>query len=141
MSLEQMVHRLEEQLAALGRRLWQPSPASLLREEIDTVAEELRQAREALARAENEQEMRDHRAQESQNRIHSLTGQIKFYVQHDQTELAWAQALELDRLRLLLAEDRAALPRLGQTCWSLQFRARQIERRLTALQEKLASRS
>jgi phage shock protein A len=138
MSLEEMVHRFEERLATLGRRLWRPSPESLLREEIETVAQELQEAQAALARTQAEQEMRDRRTQESQSRIAVLTGQIKAYVQRGQSDLAWALALELDRLRQLLVEDRAALPKLSQTCWSLQFRARQIERRLAGLQEKQA---
>ena len=42
-----------------------------------------------------------------------------------------------DNARQALVEDRAALPRHEQACWSLQFKLRQLERKAARLEEQL----
>ena len=48
---------------------------------------------------------------------------------------AMRQALELDRLRRELDEDRAEVARLEHAAWCLEFRLRQLDRQLARLSE------
>jgi phage shock protein A len=140
MTLEQLVHSVESRLLEMGRYLLRPDPRSQLREDIDKLAEELRQRHQALARARDEWEATRRRAHDNRTAATLLPPQIQACVRRGQTEDAWRFALELDRVRETLAADQAALPRLEQMCWSLQFLIRQLERRLARLQEQLPAR-
>jgi hypothetical protein len=50
------------------------------------------------------------------------------------------QALELDRLRRELDEDRTEVARLEHAAWCLEFRLRQLDRQLARLSEGLPRR-
>jgi hypothetical protein len=140
MTLEQLVHTVESHLAAMGRYLLRPDPRSQLLEDIDKLAEELRRRHQALARAREEWEAARRRLHDNRTAATLLPPQIQACVRRGQTEDAWRFALELDHARETLAADQVALPRLEQTCWSLQFLIRQLERRLARLQEELSPR-
>ena len=140
MTLEQLVHDVESHLFNLGRQLLRPDPRTQLREELDSVAEQLGARREALARSGEEREAARRRLHDNQTAATLLPGQIQAYLRRGDTEEAWRCALELDRARQAVAEDRAALPRLDQVCWSLQFTVRQLERRLARLREQVPPR-
>ena len=140
MSLEQLVHHVESRLVGLGRRLLRPDPRTQLQEEIDEVLDELRQRRQALARSVQERDAARRRLSDNQTAAVLLPSQIESCVRQGRADQAWKYALELDEARRALAEDRDALPRLDQTCWSLDFLIRQLERRLARLRDKLPAR-
>jgi chromosome segregation ATPase len=137
MSLEELVHDVESRLADIGRRLIQPGPKTLLQEEIDTLARELEARRAALARAKAERDATARRILDGHSSVRRLTALVEHHVRRHEHDQGWQYALELDRARQALAEDRAALPRHEQACWSLQFKLRQLERKLARLEEQL----
>ena len=138
MSLEEIVHRVEARLFGLGRVAIQADPASDRREEIDlTVAEQSRLIAE-LERAQTRCEEVRRQANDRQAQAALLPSLIESSFRRGKAAQAMRQALELDRLRRDLAIDQEALPRLEQACWSLEFRLRQVERRLQRLRDALA---
>jgi hypothetical protein len=137
MSLEEVVHEVESRLADIGRRLLQPGPKTLLQEEIDAVGRELEARRAALARAKDERDATARRILDNHASVRRLTTLVEHHVRRHEHDQGWQYALELDRARQGLAEDRAALPRHEQACWSLQFKIRQLERKLARLEEQL----
>jgi hypothetical protein len=137
MSLEELVHDVESRLADIGRRLLQPGPKALLQEEIDSVGREVEARRAALARAKAERDATARRILDNHSSVRRLTALVEHHVKRREHEESWQYALELDRARQALAEDRAALPRHEQACWSLQFKLRQLERKLARLDEQL----
>jgi hypothetical protein len=137
MSLEELVHDVESRLADLGRRLLQPGPKALLQEELDALRLELNARRSALDRAKEERDATARRILDNHSSVRRLTALVEHHVKRREHEQGWQYALELDRARQALAEDRAALPRHEQACWSLQFKIRQLERKAARLEEQL----
>jgi hypothetical protein len=135
--LEQLVHTVESGLADLGRRLWQGSPHERLLDEIDRLTLELRERHAELARSRTELAGIKRRLRDNPSEAALLHSRVETALRNRQSEQAWRWALELDQLRQTLACDQEASPRLEQTCWSLQFLIRQLERRLARLQEQL----
>jgi CII-binding regulator of phage lambda lysogenization HflD len=135
--LERLVHTVESSLLDLGRRLCQPSPREQLRDEIDRLTAQLRQREAELTRARMDLAALKRRLRDNPSVAALLPSHIELAVRNHQPERAWRYALELDQLRHSLAADQEASPRLEQTCWSLQFLVRQLERRLDRLSEQL----
>ena len=137
MSLEQLVHQVEARLAEVGRRLLQPSPRQVLEAQIEELTEELAARQADRDRSEQECEAARRRLEENPPAAALLPSQIESSLKRGKHAQAFRQALELERLRRTLAEDQAALPRLEQTCWSLDFHVRLLQRRLARLREEL----
>jgi chromosome segregation ATPase len=135
--LEQIVHSVESQLAALGRTLWRGDPQADLREDVLQASDDLRGRHGALTRCRAEIETLRKRIADNQAAVVLLTSQIQLSMMNRASAEAWKQALELDKARQQLTADQIALPRKEQLCWSLEFKVRQMERRLAALQAKL----
>jgi phage shock protein A len=133
--LERMVDTLESSLADLGRRLWQPSPRERVQEEIERLTLELRERHEELARSRTELAALKRRLRDNPTTAAQLHSRIETAFRARQPEQTWRWALELDQLRQSLAADQEACPRVEQTCWSLQFLIRQLERRIARLQQ------
>ena len=70
----------------------------------------------------------------------ALPGQIESSFRRGKSSQALRQALELERIRRELAADRAELPKLEQTIWSLSFDLRLMRRRLARIREQLSGR-
>jgi hypothetical protein len=134
---EQLVYTLESRLVQLGQFLWRPDPRTRLREEADRLSELLQQRQALLSRGQEELDTLRRRLTRNRTSAVLLEAQIESCVHRKVPEQAYPHALELDKVRESLAEDEAALPRLEQRCWSLQFQARQMERRLARVQEEL----
>ncbi len=135
--LEHLVYSLESRLLQLGQLLWQPDLRSRRQEEADRLTEQLQQRHTLLSRSQAELELIQRRLNSNRTAAVLLTAQIESCVHRRVPLQAYPQVLELDRIRQILAEDEAVLPRLEQRCWSLQFQVRQLERRLARLQEEL----
>jgi hypothetical protein len=140
MTLEQLVQRVETRLLDLSRRLWKPDPLGPFREEVAGAADEVRRHRATLTRCQDDLAETRRRLTYNQTAVALLTSRIEACLQKGTPERAWQYALELDKLRKAAAEDQALLPKQEQACWSLEFKLRQLERRLTVLQEELAGR-
>ena len=137
MSLEELVHDVESRLADLGRRLLQPGPKALVQEEADALGRELEARRAALGRAKAERDATARRILDNHSSVRRLTALVEHHVKRHEHDRGWQYAMELDRARQALAEDRAALPRHEQACWSLQFKIRQLERKVARLEEQI----
>jgi chromosome segregation ATPase len=137
MKLEQLVHDVEARLTDLGRRLLGPGPREQLREELEAFVAEIAGRRAALKLHRAERDAVRARLRDGEAAVALLPAQIESSVRRGKASQAVRQALELDRLRQQVAEDRAGLPRLEQTCWSLQFHLRVLERRLTRLEDRI----
>ncbi len=135
--LERMVETLEANLADLGRRLWQPSTRERLQEEIERLTLEMRERHEELSRSRTELANLKRRLRDNPTAAALLHSRIETAFRPRQPEQAWRWALHLDQLRQSLASDQEACPRMEQTCWSLQFLIRQLERRIARLQQQL----
>jgi hypothetical protein len=101
------------------------------------LAEQEESLHAAVARHEDELEAARARRAEAAARLEAnaeaaalLPSRIEDSVRRGKSSQAMRQALELERLRRELADDRDELPRLEQTIWSLEFRLRQLRRRL-----------
>lgn len=140
MTLEQLVHQVESSLAGLARALWRPDPVAELREEIAQVVRDLRDRQAALARVQSARSAGEARRRHNQTSAVPLPSQIRFALHQGQGDQAWQQALELDRIRQELAEDREALPRLEREESGIQFHIRLLENRLRRLQDQLPPR-
>ena len=138
--LERLVHAVESGLMDLGRRLSQPSPREQMQDEMDRLTGELRECHAEFSRSRNELAAMKRRLRDDPTVAALLHSRIETAMRSRQSEQAWRIALELDRLRQSLTSDQETCPRLEQTCWSLQFLIRQLERRLARLQERLYSR-
>lgn len=134
--LEQLVHTIESSLFGLGRHL-QLSPREQLQEDTERLIAQLHQRRAELTHARIELAAAKRRLRDNPTVAVLLHSRIEMALRNRQPEPAYRCALELDQLRQTLAVDQKACPRLEQTCWSLHFLIRQLERRLARLQEQL----
>lgn len=74
---------------------------------------------------------------EQEGRARGLESRVRVYLHVADRTNAWRGALELDRLRHTLDQDRARLQRCRQTCQAQRARVRQLEEQLdTFLFEK-----
>jgi hypothetical protein len=137
--LEDLVHNVEANLWNLGRVLWPTDPQTQRHEEAQRVAAELRRCQEALRQAGNDRAAAQRRLKGNRDLIERLPALIQRCLRDKQSEDAWRHALALDRARQEIEADEAAVPRLGQVCWSLRFQVRQLERRLGLLRQRLAT--
>ena len=134
MTIEEVVRSVENRLMDLGHRLFTADAGEQLQDTVDSVRRELAVRRAELQRLEAERDAVRERLQASESVVALLPSSIQSSFRRGKASQAWRQALELDRARRTLAENRRALPRLDQVCWSLGFLVRQLERHLRRLQ-------
>jgi hypothetical protein len=80
------------------------------------------------------------RVKDNEEAAAHLPGEVASSLRRGKPAQAMRQALELDRLRRELDADRAELARLEQATWCLEFRLRQLDRRLERMSEGLSRR-
>ena len=137
MTLESIVYTLEEQLRLLGRQLVAADPHAPVQEEIDRLNEEEHTLERGLKRWQLDLLAARKQLNDRQMTAALLTTQIQTSLYQGQGADAYRLALDLDQLRQQIAQESALLPRLEQTCWSLQFRIRQLRRLRDDLRKKL----
>lgn len=135
--LEQWVHSVESGLRELGRQLLRPDPREQVRDEMDRLLAQLRERRAELDRARLELAAMKRRLRDNPTEAALLHSRIESAIRVRHLAEAYRYAIELDQLRQTLTSDETACPRLEQTCWSLQFLLRLLERRIARLQENL----
>jgi hypothetical protein len=73
------------------------------------------------------------RLAEREQRARELEARVGVYLHISDRTKAWGHALELDRLRNTLAQDRARFQRVRQSCQTQRARVRQLEEQLDTL--------
>jgi hypothetical protein len=134
--LEELVLEVEARLLDLGRSLWPADRLARDEAEGERLAAALGDCQQALRRACTDRAAAQRRLRANRELLRHLPSVIRRCLQRGQHPDAWQHALALDRARQETVEDEAALPRLGQLSWSLQFRSRQLQRRLGRLREQ-----
>lgn len=137
MLLEDVFHRVEAGFEDLGRFLFKPDPQAALRRDIADLTRELQERHETLRTARRKLKDAQRRLEENQQTIVLLQSRIEAAVKRDDGSRAWHLALEVDRMRQEVAQDRERIPRYEQTVWSIEFKVRQQVRELARLQERL----
>jgi len=137
MLLEDVFHRIEAGLEEMGRCLFKPDPQAALRQEIAVLTHELRERHDTLRSARRKLKDARRRLDENQQAIVLVQSRIEQAVRRNDGSQAWHLALEVDRMRQEIAQDRERLPRYEQTVWSIEFKIRQQVRELARLQERL----
>lgn len=135
--LEQLLNTVEWSLKDLGRLLFPPCSREQMLEEIDRLSARLQHRCGELTRSQRKLADVKRRLRDNPTDAALLHSHIESMLRTGQSEQAWLLALELDRLRQSLAEDRRECPPLEQRCWSLHFDVRQLQRRLDRALERL----
>lgn len=138
--LEQLVNTVESGLADLGRALFQTGPRERMQDEFERLTAGLRERHAELTRARTELAGMKRRLRDNPTAAALLYSRIETAIRQRQLDQAYRAAMELDQLRQTMAADQEACPRQEQLCWSLQFLLRQLERRISRLQEQLYPR-
>lgn len=138
--LEQLVNTVESGLADLGRALFQAGPRERMQDEFERLRTGLRERRAELTGARTELAGMKRRLRDNPTAAALLYSRIETAIRQRQLDQAYRAAMELDQLRQTMAADQEACPRQEQLCWSLQFLLRQLERRISRLQEQLDPR-
>jgi hypothetical protein len=137
MSLEQLVHKVENGLFNLGKRLCRDEPAAAPpADEAEGLAAELRRAYDALSRCRAAATQRRRRIAANEVKAALLASRVETCLATGDRAAAWEQALELDRLRQELLTDRDELPYLETACRNRQRHVARTERRLAELQTR-----
>jgi hypothetical protein len=135
--LDDLVSNVELRLRRLGQLLLPEDLQTQAQGEAARLAESLRQCREDLRQTCCDRAAAQRRLHDNRDLIARVPELIQRCLCGSRSEEAWRHALALDRARQQVAEDETALPRLGQMCWSLQLRVRQLQRRMDQLNMQL----
>jgi DNA repair exonuclease SbcCD ATPase subunit len=137
MLLEDVFHRIEAGFENLGRYLFTTDPQAKRRGEIAALTDDLRGRHELLRNTRKKLKDALRRLEENQQTVVLLSSRIELAVKRGEGAHAWHLALEVDKLRQEIVQDRERLPRYEQTVWSIEFKIRQQVRELAQLQEQL----
>src|SRR5258708_520226 len=107
MKLERLVQDVEAQILHLSQRVFGGGPEERAREELALLLEERTQREAALQSAEAEAEAVRGRVAAQEATVALQPSQIESSLRRGKSSQAVRQALELDRLRAELAQDRA----------------------------------
>jgi len=138
MSLEKIVHTVEQGLVDLAGHLTGATARAHLEQEEQRLGRELETLCRGLRQWQKELTATQRRLGENEPAVALLPTRIGECVQKGEAAQAFQMALELDRIRKEIAEDEEKLPRQEQTCWSLQFRIRQLLRQREQTRRQLA---
>lgn len=136
MSLENFFYRVEERVLDAGRYLLNQRPRDRAGEAAAGLAAELEDQAERLAKALTQLEVTRKAKAEHEARVTFLKSQIEALVKIRKTDAAYALAMEMDEVRQALADCQTRLPKQEQLCWSLEFKLRQMERRLDRVRQQ-----
>jgi hypothetical protein len=126
MKLERLVHQVEARLFRWLGEVGKEEPV----EERELILADMQRTQEERARLTARRAELAARVEESSQAAALLPSQIENSLHRGKTSQAMVQALELERLRRGLSDDRAELARIEQALWSHDFRLRQLRRGL-----------
>jgi hypothetical protein len=136
MSLLQFFETVEGRLFNLDCSL-RHNPHVRLQEEVDGLCEELQELEPVQSR--RLMELAEARQWLSQQEVEAtmLGSQVEASVFAEDSSAAWEQALELERVRHVLQEERERIERLEDSANEQATLIRSLEYRLSLLQQKL----
>jgi hypothetical protein len=138
MSIDQLFQSLEHSLFHISQKIWPPDPAVAWRDEADHIRQELVHRKQILERKREEARTLREAVFKAEVQATILGSQIESWVFNGIQDKAWKQALELDRLRENLHENRMRLSNLESHCRYRAKAIKQLENRQVLLQLKLA---
>ena len=127
MGFNQFLQDVSQELQEI---LWKDVPRAPTGKEFDRLEGELYRASTALNELRTKLAELRGRVAEQERRARSLEVRVRVYLQVADRTNAWRHALELDRLRPMLEQDRARLQRCRQACQAQLIRVRQLQEQL-----------
>jgi predicted nucleic acid-binding Zn-ribbon protein len=138
MQVHEILDRVGAKMLGVGRVMIQADPASDLREELDHLRGEHARQDDRLATLRGQVALLLQRLAENEAAASSLPAAVESSFRRNKSAQAMRQALELDRIRRELDADRTELKRVEHAVWCLEFRLRQLSRRIERLSEGLS---
>jgi hypothetical protein len=140
MQVQEIVHRVGAKVLGVGKAMIEADPASDLREEVDLLRGQRDREDDRLATLRGQVALLLQRIKDNEEAAAPLPAEVASSMRRGKSAQAMRQALELDRLRRELDEDRTEVARLEHAAWCLEFRLRQLDRQLARLSEGLPRR-
>jgi uncharacterized protein YigA (DUF484 family) len=140
MQVQEIVHRVGAKVLGVGRAMIEADPASDLREEVELVRGQRDREDDRLATLRGQMALLLQRVKDNEEAAARLPAEVESSMRRGKSAQAMRQALELDRIRREMDDDRTELSRLEHAAWCLEFRLRQLDRRLERMSEGLAGR-
>jgi hypothetical protein len=136
MSLEEFVHTMERRIFRFGQSLWPVSPATRRREEMEQLAERIRDGKVAQTRlSEQLVEVRQRVVQEEMEAA-MLGSRIETYLHNGNTGSAWQHALSLEEVHQALRQDRLHCERLEEIYQRNREQLQLLQDRLAVLRQR-----
>jgi len=139
MSLEELVHRVEAKVYALGKRFLPGDPVSRWHDEAEQLSARLQELYSRASRCRAAVHVTRGRIDRNEIREAMLASGIEAAIHNRDQASAYDQAMELDAVRRQLIEDRDRLQREERAYRISRDRIVDLEPRLAELQEKLYS--
>jgi hypothetical protein len=138
MSLTHFIQDMGEELRGL---LWHDRPSRAALEEWKQLQRRLCRCLVAVARQRSLVQQQQRKFAEKEKWAEWLAARVEVYLHVGDRANAWRHALELDRLRERLQQDRTQLERLQGTLQQQQTHQRRFEQELADLEEEMRWRS
>src|SRR3954447_4263248 len=133
MQVQEIVHRVGAKVLGVGKAMIEADPASDLREEVELLRGQRDREDDRLATVRGQIALLLQRVKDNEEAAAPLPAEVESSMRRGKSAQAMRQALELDRIRRELEDDRAELARLEHASWCLEFRLRQLDRRIERL--------
>jgi len=140
MQVPELLDRIGAKVVRVGRVILQADPASDLAEELEYLHGEYARQDDRLATLRGQVALLMQKLDDSEVIAGELPAAVESSFRRKKPAQALRQALELESLRRTMDDDRAALKRLTHAVWCLEFRLRQLTRRIEHLGEELTAR-
>ena len=137
MSLEQLVHRWEQQVVDLGKRLVPGAAEAKCREEAERLSQAIAEHESHAQHFYDATKQVRGRIAENEVREVVLASQVETYIHTKEQAKAYPLALDLEEVRRQLTEDRTRLP-CDQKAYEMhRAHIAELERRLVEVERKL----
>lgn len=135
MSVQDVIGKVGAKVLGVGKSLLQADAAADLAEELELLLGERDQLDDQLATLRGQAALLGQRVADHEPLDSSLPAEIASSLRRDKQSQALRLALELERVRRAIDDDRAEMKRIEETVWCLEFRLRQLDRRVERLRE------
>jgi hypothetical protein len=141
MSLEQIVHRLEQRVVDLGKKLVPGAAEAQWREEAERLSQAIEEHEAHAQHFSDSTKQARSRISENEVREAVLASQVETFVHTKEQGRAFPLALELEDVRRQLSDDRTRLPCDQKAYHMHRERIAELQRRLAEVQCKLRNRA
>lgn len=139
MLVHEILDRVGARVLGVGRAILQANPASDRAEQLEHLRAEFARQDDRLATLRGHVSLLLQRVEDNEAAAAPLVAAVESSLRRDKPAQALRQALELDALRREIDADRAALQRVEHAVWCLDFRLRQLSRRIERMSEGSAA--